>query len=111
MPQVVIGIEKDTIIKLAGLWADEHGRRENGGATLNIHPVQRVILTEVLLELRTFRRYAEETRKESLVPIYEKDINIVEEILREKGPTNMREFRDDKVFSAIKTSLEVFKKK
>lgn len=109
VPQVVIGVEKDTLIKLAGLWADEHGRKKENNAVLGAHPIQRLILSEILLQLMAFRRYAEDTQKNSLVPIYEKSIGIIEEILREKGPMDMGEIANDKVFGAIKASLSTFK--
>ena len=50
-----------------------------------------------------------ETKKESIVPIYEKSINILEEILRGKGPAGLGDLRNDKVFTAIRESLQVFK--
>lgn len=109
VPQVVIGVEKELLIKLSALWADKHGRKEENNEVLATHPVQRLIMSEILLQLQTFRIYAEETKKESLVPIYEKSINILEEILREKGPAGIGDLRNDKVFIAIRDSLKIFK--
>ncbi|MBI5401177.1 MAG: hypothetical protein HZB12_03640 [Candidatus Yonathbacteria bacterium] len=109
VPQVVIGVEKELLIKLAGLWADKHGRKTENSETLAAHPVQRLILAEILLQLQTFRIYAETAKKNSLVPIYEKSINILEEILREKGAVSMGDLRNDKVFTAIRESLKMFK--
>ena len=109
VPQVVIGVEKELLIKLSGLWADKHGRKEENSEELASHPVQRLIFAEILLQLQTFRIYAEETKKESIVPIYEKSINILEEILRGKGPAGLGDLRNDKVFTAIRESLQVFK--
>lgn len=109
VPQVVIGVEKDVVIQLARLWMGEHGRNEEDSAKLAAHPIQRVILTEILIQLITFKKYAEQTGKESLVPIYQKNINVLEDILRAKPPIAMGELEKDKVFAAIKSSLAMFK--
>lgn len=109
VPQVVIGVEKELLIKLAGLWADKHGKKKENSDVLAVHPVQRLILAEILLQLQTFRIYAENTSKKTLVPIYEKSINVIEEILREKGAVGIGDLRNDKVFTAIRESLKIFK--
>lgn len=109
VPQVVIGVEKELLIKLAGLWADKHGRKEETSEALMDHPVQRLIFAEILLQLQTFRIYAENTKKNSLAHIYQKSINILEEILREKGAAGVGDLRNDKVFTAIRESLKIFK--
>lgn len=109
VPQVVIGVEKDSVIQLAGLWMGEHGRSKEGKTKLAIHPVQRLILEEILLQLKTFKHYAEITKKDSLALIYQKNIAVLEDIIRKKPPIDMGEFRNDKVFSAIKNSLSIFK--
>ncbi len=109
VPQVVIGVEKELVVRLAGLWSDDSNLKEKSDITLRDHPVQRVILAEILMQLNAYRRYSEETGKDSLVPIYEKSIGLVEDIMREKGPISMGEFADDKVFEAIRKSLAIFK--
>ncbi len=109
VPQVVIGVEKDLVIKLAGLWADETGLKTKSQAILKDHPVQRLILSELLLELNVFKNYAKNTGKKSLVPAFQKNINILEHILREKSHVSLGNLHDDKVFVAIRNSLEMFK--
>ena len=111
IPEVVIGVEKDLVIKLADLWAGEGPHKDTNKKTLDAHPVQRLIMAEILLQLHTFRTYAKNTGKQTLVPIYEKDIQILEEILREQGPMDIGELRDDKVFVAIRETLAIFKPK
>lgn len=108
VPQVIIGVEKDTVIKLANLWMDKNEHPELA-TTLNEHPVRRLILSEILFQLHTFRTYATETGKHDLVPIYEKDIQLIEEIIREQGSIDISELRNDKVFIAIRESLKIFK--
>lgn len=109
VPQVVIGVEKDMVIQLSGLWAGEHGRNREGNLKLATHPVQRIIFTEILLELRAFKEYAEATGKNALVPIYEKDILALEDILRKRPLMDMGDLRNDRVFAAIRSALLMFK--
>lgn len=109
VPQVVIGVDKELLIKLAGLWADKHGKKDENKETLAEHPVQRLILAEILLQLQTFKMYSENTNKKSLVPIYDKSIHVIEGILREKGAVSIGDLRNDKVFVAIRESLKIFR--
>ncbi len=108
VPQVIIGVEKDTVVNLANLWMDKHEHPEIE-TKLDEHPIKRLILSEILLQLYTFRTYANETGKTNLVPIYEKNIQILEEILRNQGVVDTSTLRDDKVFATIRGSLSVFK--
>lgn len=108
IPQVIIGVEKDTVINLANLWMDKH-EHPSLAANLDEHPIKRLILLEILLQLYTFRTYATETNKSELVPIFEKDIQLLEEILNEQQTVDKLALRDDKVFAAIRESLSVFK--
>ncbi len=109
VPQVVIGIEKDLLVKLADLWANDGPHKEKNKEEINRHPAQRVIMAEILLQLHTFRTYAKNIGQESLVPVYEKDIQILEEIMREQGIMDIGELRNDKVFTAIREALSMFK--
>ncbi len=109
VPQVVIGVDKELLIKLAGLWADKGGLKKEHRDTLANHPVQRVIFAEILLQLQTFKIYAETTGKKSLIPVYQKSINVLEEILRSKEPASLGDLRNDKVFTAIREALKIFR--
>lgn len=108
VPQVVIGVEKETVINLASLWMDKKENPELA-STLDEHPVRRLILSEILLQLHTFRNYAEKIGRRDLAPIYEKDIQILEEIIHQQGPIDIEMLRNDRVFLTIKESLSVFK--
>jgi hypothetical protein len=108
VPQVVMGVEKDTVVKLANLWMDKNEHPELA-TTLDEHPIRRLLLSEILLQLYTFKNYADKTKRPHLVPIYEKDIQILEDIIRKQGPIDIGELRGDKVFLAIKESLSAFK--
>lgn len=112
VPQVVIGVEKDHVIELAGLWAGEStmtALKEKTVHTLKTHRIQDLILSEMIYELTVFRNYAENTDKKSLIPHFEKNLMILENIRREKGVISIGELRDDKVYLAIKESMKMFK--
>lgn len=109
VPQVVIGIDKEMLITLASLWADKGGLKDEYREVLANHPVQRVIFAEILLQLQTFKIYAENTKRDSLVPVYKKSIDILEGILRSKAPASLGDLRNDKVFTAIREALKIFK--
>lgn len=97
IPRVVIGIEYNRVIELAALWL----RKEN--AALAAHPVQRVILEEMSLQLEAFKKYAEKTDKARLVPIFERDLAIIQSILKEKRGIRLGEYEYDRVMQDIKT--------
>lgn len=111
LPQVVIGVEKDLVVQLAGIWVDDHGHKKERNVELAAHPVQRLIFTEILMQLRIFRTYAEETKKKPLVLIYQKDIDILENLLKGKPLVDITKLKQDKVFLAIKEALKIFKSK
>lgn len=105
VPNVVVGLEKSSLIKLADVWMASNADK----GTLSGHPIERLILSEILLQLHTFRNYAKEIGRATLIPIYEKDIQILEDIMREQGPVDMSELRNDRVFVAIREALKMFK--
>ena len=47
----------------------------------------------------------------TLVPIYQKNISVIKEILKDKPPVDIGNLKNDKVFAAIKESLSMFKTK
>lgn len=108
IPQVVIGVEKDTVVEIAKLWLEKHAD-EAIKSEIDNHPIKRLILSEILLQLYTFRTYASETKKVDLVPIFEKDIQLLEEILHSQGTVDTMALRDDRVFAAIREALTIFK--
>lgn len=111
VPQVIIGVEKDTVVKIANQWVKKHENEESADE-IDEHPIKRLILSEILLQLYTFRTYAQESIKnQRLVAIFDKDIKLLEEILQAQGSVDTASLRDDKVFAAIRESLSIFKTK
>ncbi len=100
IPRVIIGVEYDKVVELAALWL----RKEND--KLAKHPVQRLILEEAALELEVLRNYCERTGKAELIPLYEKDLIIIKNILKNKNWVKFDdELSNDKVFGGIKDCL------
>lgn len=97
IPRVVIGIEYNRVVELAALWL----RKDN--VTLATHPVQRVILEEVALQLERFKTYASKTGKTHLAPLFERDLAIIQSILKEKKNIPLGEYEYDRVLQDIKT--------
>lgn len=108
VPQVIIGVEKETVIKLATIWMDKYDS-DKTSTPIDEHPIKRVLLSEILVQLYTFQKYAEETGKLKIIPIYKKDIQILEDIIQKQGIVDTSSFRNDKVFCAIRESLKIFK--
>lgn len=103
IPRVVIGVEKNKVIELAALWL----RKEN--LALSKHPVQRLILEEMALQLEILKNYCEKTEKHDLAPLYEKDLAIIQNILKEKSGIKLTdELMNDKIFQGIRENLMKF---
>lgn len=112
VPQVVIGVEKSRIVELAGLWSDNSTTatlRDRNEESLKNHPIQNVILSEMIYQLTVFRNYAENTGKKSLLPHYDKNLLILEDIRREKGVVSTGDLRNDGVYVAIRESMKMFR--
>jgi len=100
VPRVVIGISKENVEQLAQLWM------QNDNKSLGIHPVQRVILAEIQMQLETMKEYAERNGKERAVRAYERALNIVEGLHEQKENIPFGDLRDDPVFSEIQHTTE-----
>lgn len=103
IPRVIIGVEHTKVVELAALWL----RKEN--KILANHPVQHLILEEMALQLEILKNYCKKTGKTDLSPLYEKDLIIIRDILKEKGGIKLsEELNNDKVFRGIRENLMQF---
>lgn len=107
LPRVVIGVERDTVIALAGLWS----RQEKG--KLGGHFVKDILIQEIERQLRTFLVYAQNSGSASAVKSYTKALGTIKDI-RESNPLNTAD-KDrqeavvkDRVFQEIKNQLAAF---
>lgn len=107
LPRVVIGVERDTVIALAGLWS----RQEK--AKLGSHFVKDILIQEIEKQLRTFLVYAQNSGAVSAVKSYTKALGTIKDI-QEKSPLNTTDkdrqeaVAKDRVFQEIKKQLVAF---
>ncbi len=102
VPRVVIGAESKTIRQLAELWV-EGNKKE-----LGTHPIQFQILEEILMQLRTFKDYAEQNNQPELAAIFEKRYTFVKKILEEKQVVLNDTGERDTVFRDMEHNLMMF---
>ncbi len=96
IPQVVVGVEIDRVNELGLLWMNRRNKE------LGNHPIQTIILKEIKIQLEAFRDYTRTQKKTDLVARFEKDLNIVNELLLGKNHTTSGVPITDKVFASIK---------
>ena len=102
IPRVVIGSEIERVKELAFLWMNKKYKE------LREHPVQRLILREIALQLKTFAPYARSIGKEDLAIVIEKELKIIEGVMKEKREGGIGTIEHDKVFEEIKRNLAMF---
>lgn len=103
LPRVVIGAEREHIIELAAIWLDPKRKKE-----FIDHPIQNVLLQEIVSQLDHFRKFARAVGQENLIPIFEKELALVHRILLGKKKINSEEYANDRVFGAIQNQLGLF---
>lgn len=101
LPRVVIGVEKETVTKLAGLWM-QHKKVE-----LAKHEVQTIILAEIIEQLLAFKKYAESINAMSAVRSYTRAIAVLEKHTRASDARDI--VINDRVFQGIIEQLQQFK--
>jgi hypothetical protein len=102
VPRVVIGADRKTIYNVINAWIEKDNR------ALAAHPIQIKILSEIQIQLASFKQYCENTGKTDLAGIYEKGLTIVEKIILEKNiaEADMVDLDFDEVYRAIKAQAE-----
>jgi len=102
VPRVVVGVEKDTVIELAGLWM----RKEN--KQLGDHPARNIIMTQIIEQLTTFRNYAEHHGKVGALKSYNQALETLKPLQAELKALDKvrREFiQTDKVYQSIHNEI------
>lgn len=108
LPRIVIGVEKDTVISLAGLWLREQK------ADIGKHFAREIILSEIEKQLVAFLYYAERSKKENAVKSYTVALATVKNIQREskfisRSASENESVRNDRVYQEIQKQLEIFR--
>lgn len=104
IPRVVVGTEKDTVLRLANLWTENEKRQ------LGEHPIQRLVLEQTFAQLVAYSDYATRIGNHELGSSFEHDIALTEEALREKRSIRLGELEDDKVHAEIMHNLDMFRR-
>lgn len=104
VPRVIIGADRSTVRQIGELWL------ENKNKELAIHPMRKIILDEIIIQLKTFSDYAASRGKKDIADSYNASLKIIERIISEnKGKSAPLLSADDKVFSAIIEHCRNFK--
>lgn len=101
-PRVVIGAESKTIKQLAELWLE--GQKKE----LGLHPIQFQILEEILMQLETFKSFAQKNKQDAIADTLEQRARIVEKILEEKRISLDDTYERDSVFYEMEQNLARF---
>ncbi|MBI4121133.1 MAG: hypothetical protein HY457_02670 [Parcubacteria group bacterium] len=122
LPRVIVGAERRHITELARLWVN------NKNKELAEHPFKKVLIAEIIEQLRAFREYArfeamrqtqpaERERREGVIRAYERALLIAEGVKRgekaalSKLPEGSRDAEwgnNDRVLLAIRQELKSF---
>ena len=96
MPRVIIGADRSTIRQVGELWL------ENKNKELAVHPVRKIILDEIMVQLKAFSDYAVSRGKKDIADSYGASLKIIKRIIDEDKERNAPLSPiNDKVFSAI----------
>lgn len=110
IPKTVIGTDTKILYEVMDLWVNEKERE------LEEHPIQFMILDQIMMQLVKFKEYAESVKKPEIAKKYNKAIKIMERVLDEKqdlreevlGGDNLI-IKGDRVHQGISSYLERLK--
>lgn len=95
MPRVVLGVSKDRVEELAALWV--RGDKKALGA----HPIQRILLEEMHMQLRAIHEYAKNRGQKQVANSYLQGLRIVAKLLEEKRAVRLGDAAHDPVYEEI----------
>jgi hypothetical protein len=102
MPRVIIGMERAKILELATLWVNEEREEE-----LTTHPIQRMILEQILVQLQAQLRYAKVLGKNNIASILEEEAHHIQHIIEGKD-IPMGNLQFDGVHEQIMSAMQTF---
>jgi len=95
VPHVVIGVDRASVEQLADLWL------RNDKKALAEHPVQRALIEEMYLQLRTIQGHALAHGQTEVAEAYRRSLAIVERIREQKSSVPLGELEHDRVYAEI----------
>lgn len=103
LPRIVIGVEKDTVLELAGLL--KNGKKKE----LGTHFAKDIIVEEIKLQMKSLLAYAKKHQKYNATKSYTQALRTLETQTINPNVTDQNHsqaIRDDRVFSAIREQLK-----
>jgi hypothetical protein len=104
VPRVVVGVDRETLFELAGLWVNGEDEK------LKNHPVSILFLKEMLIQLEAFKKYTEQLGEDRLVERYNTEIETIRDILNQsdKQKIELGKLEDDYTWQAIQAESRMF---
>ena len=110
LPRVIIAFDTKSLSELAALWI------QGKNSELGNHPAQILITEEILLQLKTYREYAQANNQRKIVRRYDRSISIVESIKLEKEELYLetqkkhgQSHKDNPAFINLQKNLKIFR--
>lgn len=100
VPRIVIGVSQDVVDELAGLWLLKDNK------ALANHPVQKLFLQQMSLQLSSMKKYAETYGHEACAVECDKAHKIIRRILDNKVSIRLGDLNNDSVAIALKAEIE-----
>jgi hypothetical protein len=107
IPRVVVGIDIKNIREMIKPWID--GNKN----VLDNHPIQFLILEEIRLQLKFYKKFAEALGKDKIVDVYNRSLFIVEQIISQKEAEHgdkienlLGDLGNDRLYLEIKRRME-----
>ncbi|HTR18733.1 MAG TPA: hypothetical protein VMH91_02010 [Candidatus Paceibacterota bacterium] len=95
IPQVVVGVDRNTVFKLADFWI----KGDTSG--LASHPVQRVLIDEIAHQLELIKDFAGSRGQKQVADAYSRSLSLIRKIQKQKENIAHGEFGNDRVYKAI----------
>ncbi len=108
VPRIVIGVDIDKVVALAGYWERKDKR------ALSNHIVKDIIMKEIVQQLQTFLSYAQSKKNsQNAVTSYTRAINTIRKINTDQNgfssdKLKIKSISEDKVYQGIMKNLEKF---
>lgn len=105
VPRVILGIEPERVMELAGLWHNNKKRE------LGEHPVKHLFIEEIVTQLEAFSELADKLGSSKAVRSYKPTLSIMNQIKNQqsKQNQNMDELSRDRVYASIMNQLNILK--
>lgn len=99
IPKVVIGTDKQTVKELSLMWD------KNENDEIDLHPIQKEILGEIVLQLEKFKKVCLESNRKDLAERYDHALLIIRKIIVKKA-LNTKSIEGGEVYQSIKRYVE-----